>query len=83
MRITRKDLQNLADRINEVLETPAERFETDKPATRIGHHYIGYAYGGVALLQIVTASGGVNDIFGCGYIKSATFTTACRRFYVA
>ena len=69
-RITQKDLEYLADRVNQITESPAEYSTRDDKGTRttnIGNYHLNYAYGGVKLVRTCTAGGGINDISSGGY----------------
>lgn len=74
-RIKNSDLEHLVRRINEIQGTPAEpwtRTEDDAGNTRIkaniGNYHIDGAYGGVCLHKMLSAGGGVRDVFGCGFV---------------
>lgn len=72
-RITDKDLQNLAARINAELETPQNPYE-ENGKTNIGNMHIAHAYGGVCLHQMVNNDGGVRTVLCGGYVpKRALF----------
>lgn len=62
MRITRKDLEILVNRLNVEAKTPLEW-------PKIGHYCLSCAYGGYSLHQLVNEKGGVRDVFNCGHIK--------------
>ena len=61
-RITEKKLEALVKIINEDKGMPTKAFSGGR--WNIGTYYIDYAYGGVALYQVVNESGGVSDLFG-------------------
>ena len=67
-RITDKDLEAVARRINLAMGTPdlpwAPR-DGGGMRANIGNFHLSHAYGGVALHQMQTEGGGVSDIFGC------------------
>jgi len=69
-RITEKQLEALAKRINEVTGNPTEYFtptEAGPPYhSNIGNYHIDHAYGRVALEQTMNESGGVRRILGSG-----------------
>jgi hypothetical protein len=70
-RIREVDLENLAEIINKKTGnplTPYKKDETGKFSAQIGNYHLDYAYGGVALEQMVNIHGGVNSVFGCGYV---------------
>jgi hypothetical protein len=65
-RITNKDLEAVVKAINTLTNMPAETYLRDKNGKllgQIGNYHLSYAYGGVALHQLMSKSGGVNDIF--------------------
>ena len=69
-RITQKDLEVLADRINEVTGSPMATYtKTDKPPYKanIGNYHLSYAYGGVKLERMHNEGGGVQTISTDGY----------------
>ena len=68
-RITLKQLESLVDRINEVKKTPMKPWETKcgKYKSNIGNYHLDFAYGGVAMYQMVNDCGAVEDIFRCGH----------------
>lgn len=67
IRIKEADLKRLVDQLNKVTGNPMETWRKNKEGkgeSAIGNYHIDYAYGGVALHQIMGLGGGVNDIFG-------------------
>ena len=83
-RITRKNVEGLAERINEVRGTPKITWIKDtngKNKSNIGNYYISSAYGGVSLYQIVNNFGGVTDVFGCGHITKRDLWNRMRAFF--
>lgn len=82
-RITRKCVELLADRINEVKGTPKITWGKDangKNKANIGNYHIDGAYGGVSLHCIVNEAGGVDEIFGCGHITKRDLWNRMRAF---
>lgn len=70
-RITEKQLDALAKRINEITGNPTEYSSPtglDSPSMKgtIGHYHIAHAYGRVALEQTMNEGGGVRRILGSG-----------------
>jgi hypothetical protein len=66
MRITQKDVEAVANRINDITGNPKE-YSTrvdGKFKSNIGNYHISYAYGGANLHQVSNESGGVRSIFG-------------------
>ena len=60
-RITRKNVEGLADRINEVMGTPRRSWSknaTGKIESAVGNYHIDSAYGGVSLRCMVNECGG-------------------------
>ena len=53
MRITDKQLENLATFINELTGSPTEYRNQETGKINIGHFTLSYAYGGVCLHRIV------------------------------
>jgi hypothetical protein len=66
MRITQRDIESLANRINIVTGSPTETWGEN--GSNIGNYHISYAYGGASLHRIMNHGGGVDDIFRCGHI---------------
>lgn len=71
MRVTLKMLQAKVDYINEETGNPMEAYTRDENGIRanIGNYHISQAYGGVALAQIATSSGGVSMPTHSGHIS--------------
>ena len=69
--ITRENLENLVNRINELTNSPLEY--SDKTIlhfkANIGHYYLDGAYGGWKLARITSESGGQADISTIGYVS--------------
>jgi len=65
-RITKKDLEYLVKRINEVKGAPVEEYtkdpETGRYTSNPGNYHLDWAYGGVCLEQTVTGGGGTKSI---------------------
>ena len=61
-RITQKDIEFLANRINDKSNSPHKPWEDGN--ANIGCYHISYAYGGAALHRMSNEHGGVRDIFG-------------------
>lgn len=62
MRITQTDLENVANRINDITGNSKEGWVKGKGST-IGNYHISYAYGGADLHQFSNKGGGVRSIF--------------------
>ena len=62
MRITQKFLETKVERLNKMVGFDNPEYST------IGSYVLDYAYGGVSLHKYTNKSGGVSDIFRCGYI---------------
>ena len=68
-RITKQQLQNLLDRINQATGHTLEPWtqdETGRPRANVGTYVLDWAYGGVRLSQLTNESGGERDITGLG-----------------
>ena len=66
-RITGKDLERLARRINAVKKRPQD---THNGATwNVGNHHISVYPSVVCLHEIVCETGSVRDVLGTGYVK--------------
>jgi len=65
MRITNNDLETLANRINELTNSP--KIYSDKGTIQIGHYYIDGAYGGVQLVRITNDGGAIRTVSQNGY----------------
>lgn len=65
-RVTRKMLDNKCEHLNTTTGQPVTPYEFDEAAGRrlaqIGNYHIDEAYGGVSLVQMVNAGGGVRTI---------------------
>jgi hypothetical protein len=71
-RITKKDLDCLADRINVITGSPLTYVaEVDgKYLTNIGHYHISCAYGGYRLHRTMSDGGGIKPVFNGAHIKA-------------
>lgn len=69
-RITDKDLEAVAFRINSILKQPTESYtqRDGKHRANVGNYHISHAYGGVSLHRMHNEGGGVADVFGCGHV---------------
>jgi hypothetical protein len=69
-RITEKELQAIVDRLNNIMDKPRTTYlkTGDKYISQIGNYHLSFAYGGVALHQIVNDKGGVRDVLGTGHV---------------
>ena len=72
-RITEKQLQCVVDRINTVTGNPMNSWEqvTESSGKRrniaqVGNYHLDWAYGGVMLIQMYNAGGGIVTITGRG-----------------
>lgn len=63
MRITKKDLHNIINRLNLVAKTPQNW-------PNVGHFCLSCAYGGYSLHQLENERGGVRDVFSSGHIPA-------------
>ena len=61
-RITDKDLDNLAARLNTLTKSPAKPYDTvdGRMVAQVGNFHISHAYGGVCLHRMSNTSGGVS-----------------------
>lgn len=71
-RVTRKDLEAIAARINRMTGNPAEpyRQEGGRFVANVGNFHISGAYGGWALHQMGTDGGGVRDVLHSGHVPA-------------
>jgi hypothetical protein len=72
-RITIKTLQQNVDMLNRMtgnLAEPYRKNENGGYSANIGNYHISQAYGGYALHQMVSAGGGVRDIFNRGHMPA-------------
>ena len=76
-RITRKNLDALADRINDTLGVSRDVWNNG--VANVGTHYVAGAYGGYQFQRIATASGGVESITD-GYQPARAVYTQMRAY---
>ncbi len=69
MRISKKYLSGLVDRINSATNSPAEYMTNDRKAA-IGHYALSQAYGGYCLHRITSAGGGVTYPIRMGHVSN-------------
>lgn len=71
MRYTKKDLENLIDRINIAAKTPMETYikKENKYIAQVGNYHLDWAYGGVRLVQIQNESGGISLPANHGFLS--------------
>lgn len=84
-RITSRDLEQLCRIVESRLTYPAggpiwSRNDAGENVARIGAYYIDGAYGGVALYRIVTAGGGVTDVFSAGHMPKRELYNRMRAY---
>ena len=65
-RITDKDLERLVLLINKANYTPEKPYD-DQGKAAIGNYHLDSAYGGVKLVRMVNAGGGIREISTGGY----------------
>jgi hypothetical protein len=68
-----KTLLAKAASINTLLKMPTVPFTSDadgKLTMCVGHYHISAAYGGYALCQTVSESGGTRDVLGTGHVPA-------------
>jgi hypothetical protein len=68
MRITDKQLENLATFINELTGSPIEYRNQETGKINIGHFTLSHAYGGVCLHRIVNDGGGCSTPIVHGHV---------------
>ena len=71
MRITDKDLEAVAARINRSLGTPATPYSKREDGTfgpNARNYHISYAYGGAGLCRMADQGSGTHDVFRCGHV---------------
>ncbi len=70
-RITQKDLEAVANRINLITRSPTTPYifnkTENKHVAQIGCYHMSYAYGGAALHRMDTTGGGVQDVLRIGH----------------
>ena len=72
MNITKKDIERSIDMLNKDLEKPRVAWFRDTEGAlkgSVGAFHLSQAYGGYSLYQMVSESGDVIDVFGCGHIR--------------
>ena len=82
-RITDKQLDNLAQWLNELTGSPTEpysRGEDGKLRANIGNYHISHAYGGVCLHRMVNDGGGVNTPLVYGHVPKRELFNAMHAF---
>jgi len=69
--ITVKNLQAVVDRINTTTASPMDQYTkvNGKLLANIGNYHLSGAYGGYALHQMCTTSGGITDISKSGHVS--------------
>jgi len=68
-RITNANLKSLCDTLNNRTGNPRTYCQSaDRYTANVGHYHVSHAYGGVALCQVVSKSGGVTDVLYSGYV---------------
>ena len=65
-RITDKDLDAIAARINRITNSPAAPYIDGK--AQVGNYHISHAYGGVCLHRMSNTSGGVSSPLSIGHV---------------
>lgn len=71
-RVTEKDLNAIVARINRSTKQSEEPYTKQKDGkfkTNIGNYHLDMAYGGIQLVQMVNAGGGIRVISNCGYVS--------------
>ena len=82
-KITLKNVEGLADKINEVMGMPKTSWSKNaagKFESAVGNYHISGAYGGVSLHCMVNECGAVDDVFGCGHISKRDLWNRMRAF---
>lgn len=61
MRITKKHLKTLCDRLNKVTDSPMTSYTRidGKPVSNVGNYHISHSYGGVCLHRMSNEGGGI------------------------
>lgn len=67
MRITEKHLKAVIMRLNAATGNHPKPYD-DEGRPNVGNYHLSHAYGGVCLHRMVSAGGGVEDVFGCGHV---------------
>lgn len=65
-RITDKQLNAIADRLNKITNSPASPWIDGK--AQIGNYHISHAYGGVCLHRMHNDGGGVTSPLSCSHV---------------
>jgi hypothetical protein len=82
-RITAKNLEAIAERINKMTNSPTETYVKDaagKYIAQIGNYHMSYAYGGAALMRICTNGGGCEDVLRIGHTSKRDMYQAMHAF---
>ena len=81
-RITEKQLENLADWINTLTNSPKEPWTRDENGLRsnVGNYHISHAYGGVCLHRMSNESGGVSTPLIHGHVPKRELFNAMHAF---
>lgn len=71
-RITQRDLDRMADRINRATGAPLQAWtgEGGKRQASVGHYYIASAYGGYSLERIENIDGGTSSPLETGHLPA-------------
>jgi len=80
MIITEKKLHELATHLNKIQGLPIDRFDEETRETNVGHCYVDFAYGAVALYKIDNKQGGVMDVFGCGHVPKRQLASLMKSY---
>ena len=78
MRITQKMLDGMINRLNTATGNNPVPWSNGKP--NIGNFHTDSAYGGVALYQMISEGGGVNDISRFGHVSKRELYNYIRAF---
>lgn len=73
MRITKKTLQPVVDRINRETGSPAEPWtkgEDGRLKANIGNYHLSSDHGGYALHRMANERGGVSDVLSTGHVPA-------------
>lgn len=65
-RITDKQLDAIADRLNKITNSPLKPYIDGK--AQVGNYHISHAYGGVCLHRMHNEGGGVSSPLSCGHV---------------
>jgi len=82
-RVTTKQLEALAARINELTSSPAAPWTRDKSGAlraNVGNYHLSGAYGGVCLHRMANEDGGVSTPLVYGHVSKRELFTAMRGF---